>query len=357
MNEPGLGGSFWPSERQKLLLRTATAGGEASAEAWRRLRPQLELDRLELGSFPVLPLVHRQLDGLDIDDPYVPRLAGIRRRTWAMNQLGLDALAPALRALEDAGAEPVVVGGWQFPAHYYGGDFGLRPVQGLEVLVRPAFAAPRGAAGGVTHGGANGITCVLHQRFARDFSGPEREVEDLWERTAELTLGEMRARMLAPTDELVRVCLAGARASEPPNVLWVADAIAVLQASATSIDWERVVRHALRLRAMLRLRDALVYLRRELDAAVPDEAIRELEAHPPLRREALAHLKAGRSPRVVATRFLHLTADRSLPAAVAALPTFLRDELGLKRRAQVPLEVVRRAALRIRVTRPTVEAR
>ena len=145
--------------------------------------------------------------------------------------------------------------------------------------------------------------------------------------------------------------------SEPPNVLWVADAIAVLQASGASIDWECVVRHALRLRAMLRLRDALVYLRRELDAAVPDEAIRELEAHPPLRREALAHRKAGRSPRVVAPRFLHLTADRSLPAAVATLPTFLRDELGLKRRAQVPLEVVRRVALRMRATRPTVVAR
>jgi hypothetical protein len=345
VNEPGLEGSFWPSERQKLLLRTACGDGEA----WRRLRPQLELDRLELGSFPVLPLVHRQLEQLGIDDPHMPRLAGIRRRTWAVNQLELDRVTPALRNFED----PVVVGGWEFPAHYYGGDFGLRQVAGLEVLVRPGSAAPRGAVGGVTHVGAN----VLHHRFARDFSGPGREVEGLWERTVELTLGEARARMLAPTDELLRVCLAGARASEPPNVLWVADAIAVLQASGGSIDWERVVGHALRLRAMLRLRDALVYLRRELDAAVPDEAIRELEAHPPLRREALAHRKAGRSPRVVATRFLHLTADRSLPAAVVALPAFLRDELGLKRRAQVPLEVVRRAASRMRITRPTVEAR
>jgi hypothetical protein len=346
VNEPGLGGSFWPSERQKLLLRTATAGGEASAESWRRLRPRLDLERLELGSFPVLPLVHRRLVELGIDDPYLPRLAGIRRRTWTLNRLGLDGLAPALRALEEAGAEPVVVGGWQFPAHYYGGDFGLRQVDGLEVLVRPGFGDD--VVGGLTH---------VHQRFARDFSGPEREIEDLWERTVELTLGETRARILAPTDELLRVCLAGARASEPPNVLWVADAIAVLQASGASIDWECVVRHALRLRAMLRLRDALVYLRRELDAAVPDEAIRELEAHPPLRREALAHRKAGRSPRVVAPRFLHLTADRSLPAAVATLPTFLRDELGLKRRTQVPLEVVRRAASRMRVTRPTLEAR
>jgi hypothetical protein len=304
VNEPGVGGSFWPSERQKLLLRTATAGGEASLEAWRQLRPQLELDRLELGSFPVLPLVHRQLERLGVDDPEMSRLGGIRRRTWAMNQLELDRVTPALRSLD----EPIVVGGWQFPAHYYGGDFGLRPVEGLEVL----------------------------GRFALEFSTPDREPEL---ETFEITLGETKARALAPTDELVRVCLAGARTSDPPNILWLADALAVLE---SPIDWDRLVRHALRLRAMLRLRDALLYLRRELGADVPEEAIRELEAHPPRRREALAHARAGRSPRVVAPRFLHVTADRPLPAALLALPTFLRDELGLKRRAQVPIEIVRR---------------
>jgi hypothetical protein len=300
VNEPGLEGSFWPSERQKLLLRTACG----DREAWRRLRPQLDLERLELGSFPVLPLVHRQLIELGIDDLYMPRLAGIRRRTWTMNRLELDRVTPALRSLE----EPIVVGGWQFPAHYYGGDFGLRPVEGLEVL----------------------------ERFAWEFSTPDREPEL---ETFEIDLGGTKARALVPTDELLRICLAGARTSVPPNILWLADALAVLR---SEIDWDRLVRHALRLRAMLRLRDALVYLRRELGAAVPEEAIRELEAERPRPRERLAHERAGRSPRVVVPRFLHVTADRPLPSALVALPTFLRDELGLKRRSQVPLEVVRR---------------
>jgi hypothetical protein len=367
VNEPGLEGSFWPSERQKLLLRTAFAGGEASAEAWRSLRPRLDLDRLELGSFPLLPPVHRQLAALGVEDPYVPRLAGIRRRTWAMNQLELDALTPALRALEEAGAEPVVAGGWELPAHYYGRDFGLRPVDGLEVLVRPGLAAA--GAGALAELGfarargavarfvaADGRTCTLHERLAREFSVPERglELEDLWDEMIEISLGETRARALAPSDELVRLCLTGARASVLPNVLWLADALAVL-ASRAAIDWERLVRHALRLRAMLRLRDALVYLRRELEASIPDEAIRELEAIPPRPRERLAHKKAGRSRwPSTATRFLHVTSDRPLPVALVRLPTFLRDELGLKRRGEVPLEVVRRAATR---RRPTVEAK
>jgi putative nucleotidyltransferase-like protein len=368
VRERGFEGSFWPSEQQKLLLRTAFAGGDESAKAWAHLRPQLDLDALELGSFPLLPLVHRQLERLAIEDPYMPRLAGIRRRTWYLNQLQLDALAPALHALENAGTAPVVIGGWQFLAHYYEGDFGARPVEELEVLVRPrdasasahalaevGFEGPRDVVAGVSRFiRPDGHTCRVHERLAREFSVPQRgiEVEDLWDDTFEISLGDTRARALAPTNELVRVCLAGARASAAPNALWIADALAVLHTDSTAIDWERLVRQARRLRATLRLRDALAYLRRQLGARVPDDAIRKLEATPAKRRERLAHKEAGRSRRLVgpsprtATRFLHVTSDRPLPVALVTLPAFLRDELGLERRAQVPLEVVRRVAAR-----------
>lgn len=368
MNEHGLAGSFWPSERQKLLLRTAFAGGEASAEAWRHLRPRLDLDRLELGSFPLLPLVHRQLERLGIEDPSMPRLAGIRRRTWYLNHLQLDALTPALRALDEVGTEPLVVGGWALVARGYGGDFGLRPLEGLDVLVPPGrlgAAAGALAALGFERARDNrpfvdreGRACTVHARLAREFSVPERgmELEDLRDEAIELSLGQTTARALTPADELVRICLAGARATAPPSILWVADALALLEAEGAAVDWERLVRHARRLRATLRLRDALVYVSRELGADVPGHVIRELEATPSRRRERLAHREAGRrrrlvgvSPRTV-TRFLHVTSDRSLPAALVALPTFLRDELG-SRRASAP-----RRPSAARAQRSTVEA-
>jgi hypothetical protein len=328
----------------------------------------------------LLPLVHRQLERLAIEDPYMPRLAGIRRRTWYLNHLQLDALAPTLRALETAGTTPVVIGGWPFLAHYYGGDFGARPVEELDVLVRPrdaaastravaelGFEGPRNVSAGVSSFiRPDGHTCTIQRRLAQEFSVPERgiEVEDLRDNTFEISLGDTPARALAPTNELVRVCLAGARASAPPNALWIADALGVLRAESTTIDWERLVRDARRLRATLRLRDALAYLRREFDAGVPAETIGELEATPARRRERLAHKEAGRSRRLIgpsprtATRFLHVTSDRPLPVALVTLPAFLRDELGLERRAQVPFEVVRRATARgmngARRLRPTV---
>jgi Uncharacterised nucleotidyltransferase len=364
VNEPGLEGSFWPSRQQKLLLRSALDTDEPAVHAWRELRPQFDLDRLELGSFPLLPLVHRRLERYGIDDPYVPRLAGISRRTWYLNQLRLDALAPALGVLEEVGTEPIVVSGWELPAHYYGGDFSLRPVEELNVLVRNDridasvralaeagwIAGQRAAGGQVRLVDRAGHVCIVDTRVAREFSIPERSIEvaDPWAETIDITLGSIRVRALSPSDELLRICVHGARASAFPNVVWLADAVAILRADETAVDWDRILRQTLRLRAMLRLRDALLYLRRELSAAVPDGVIEELEATSPRWRETLAHKQAGRSPRLVAARFLQVTSDRTLPLAVAAAGTFFRDELGLERRTDVPLEVARRAATRLR---------
>jgi len=47
------------------------------------------------------------------------------------------------------------------------------------------------------------------------------------------------------------------------------------------------------------------------------------------------------------TRFLRLTADVSVPRAVAGLPTFLRDEWGLERRSQVPFAILRKGVAKV----------
>jgi hypothetical protein len=142
-------------------------------------------------------------------------------------------------------------------------------------------------------------------------------------------------------------------------VTWVADAIVVLRAPDSSIDWQRLVRQARRLRATLRVHDALWFLVQELDAPVPANVLDELrEAHTP-RREVLAHRTAvirlgplGAVPDTL-TRFLRLTADVSVPRALAGLPTFLRDEWGLERRSDVPFAVLRKGAAKIaEATRP-----
>jgi hypothetical protein len=369
-----LAGSFWPSDRQRLLLRAALLEGEPSASAWSGLRPSFDLDDPDPASQALLPLVYRQLDRLGIEDPALPKLRGIYRRTWYINQLLLDRLKGALEAVQESGVDPLVVGSWELPARYYG-DLGLRAVAALHVLVRPERVAGAGRA--LSEAGwtgplepsesflrsrhyarferANGDACLVYWRLFHEFSDPERglEAEDLWEHPIGLELGGVSARALSPTDELLNVCVSGARMTNWQSVTWVADAIAVIRAPDSAIDWERLVRQAKRLRATLRVHDAASFLRQELDAAVPVEVLDDLRETPTRRREMLAHRAAGTrlgllgaTPETL-TRFLRLTADASLPRALAGLPTFLRDEWGLERRSQVPFAAARKGVAKI----------
>ena len=362
-------GSFWPNERQKLLLRAALLEDERAAEAWHRLRLDFDVDALNLGEVRLLPLVYDRLRRLGIDDPALPKLRGLYRRTWYLSQVLLDRLKEALRAVDERDVEPLVVSSWELPVRYYR-DLGLRAVEQLQLLVRPERVS--GAARALSEAGwsgplepseaflrsrhsapyeaENGDVCVVRWRLFHEYSVPGRvEPEDLFEPTTAFELGGVPARGLSPSDELLDVCIGGARMSHWPNLSWIPDALAVLRAPDTSVDWERLLIQARRLRATLRIHDALAFLRHEFECHVPEDVLEKLRSTPSRRRELLAHKVAARRfgplgpmPHTI-TRFLRLTADESVPRALAELPEFLRDEWGLERRAQIPSAAVRRA--------------
>jgi Uncharacterised nucleotidyltransferase len=366
MNE--FAGSFWPTERQELLLRAALLDGERAITAWRSLRPELDLDEPEFAEQRLLPLVYRQLDRNGIDDPDLPRLRGIYRRTWYVNQLLLDRTKRALEAVQEADADPLLVSSWELPALHYA-DLGLRAVGRLHLLVRPELVSR--AARALSEAGwsgpldpsesflrsrhnavyesQNGDACAVYWRLFHEYTEPGRiDAEDLWEPAADFVLGDVPARALCGADELLNVLIAGARVNPWPSLSWIADALAVLRSPDAAVDWGRLVRQARRLRATLRVHDAASFLRRELDAEVPDEVLEELGTTPLRSREVLAHRIAARAwgpfgaPDTV-IRFLRLTAGANLPRALGDLPTFLCDEWGLDRRSQIPAATARRA--------------
>jgi putative nucleotidyltransferase-like protein len=343
----GLGGAFWPSDRQTLLLRAALLEGERGAAAWRELRPSFRLDDLDPASTALLPLLHRQLERRGDADPLAPRLRGVYRRTWYVNQLRLDRLRGALNALREAEADPLVFSSWELPVRYYD-DLGLRPAAALHVLVRPDRV-------GRAKDALDDDQCHVHSRLFPEFEDAASglEPEDPWEAATELELGGVAMRTLGPADELLGVCLSGARAKAWPSILWIADAVTVLAAAPSELDWDRLVRQARRIRATLRLRDALVFLRDELGAAVPTAAVAALEATPTTRRERVAHRVTGArhgrlgGPPGVLSRFLRVTADRSAAHAMRDVPRFLRDEWGLDRGTEVSVTALRKAGRRL----------
>jgi Uncharacterised nucleotidyltransferase len=362
-----LTGSFWPEGDERLALRAALLDGDEGAAAWERLRPRLDLDDPDPVLYPLLALLYRRLARGDDADPWLPKLRGIYRRTWYVNQLRRDRLKGVVEAT--ALLEPIVFDGWDVVLRYYG-DLGLRDVTALHLLVPPAHV--RAAAEALGEAGwtskppfldrrrpaafesSGGDLCFLHSRAFPEFADPARgvESEDVWGESAELDFGGVPARTFGAADALLHVCLSGARPSAYRTMTWLADAVAVLR-SGVRIDWDRFVRQARRLRGVLRATDALQFIRDELCEPVPDQVLEDLRRVPVAHREVLAHGVAARRWRVIGappetlTRFLRLTSDDGLASALVQLPTFLRDDLGLRRRAQVPYAAARLLAARL----------
>lgn len=377
--------SNWPTPRQLLILRAITSEDAQAAAVWQELKPQLELERLELGSFELMPLLYRRLRDVAPADPVLGKLAGVYRKTWYTNQLELSRVTPALGALVEAQTKPLVVNGWEFVLAY-NGDRGARSVAGLEVLIPPQRVSEAekalAAAGWLPDVGRasrlpqrlsskrfvrEGTTCVVHRELFEDFPAAVGSLlPSLWESATPLTVDGVQAAMLGSADEFLNICLRGARARNWPNVRWLADALQV--AGAADMDWQRVVQQARLLRATLRLRSALRQLSDWLSDPDLSDVLSELEAAPSNRRERLANAldarrggALGLAPESL-TRYLRATAGESTLHAAAGLASFLRDEWALRHRRHVPVVVVAKTGARIastvaRVMRPAAPDR
>jgi len=134
VKKDGLAGTFWPSEQQELILRAIVLPDAGARETWTRLTRVMDLDRLEEGSFALMPQLYRRLVALGIDAPELPRLKGIYRRSWYGNQLLLERGATLLRAFAERGVEPLVAGDAALAVRTYG-DTGSREIAQLELII------------------------------------------------------------------------------------------------------------------------------------------------------------------------------------------------------------------------------
>jgi Uncharacterised nucleotidyltransferase len=129
-------GYFWPSPAQERLLVVALGDDSEAIAAWLELRSRIQLERLEPGSFALLPLVYRTLGRVAADESLLPRLKGIYRSTWAKNNLLLERARETFEALSARRVEALLLGGLGSGIRFYG-DYALRPTRAIEILVAP----------------------------------------------------------------------------------------------------------------------------------------------------------------------------------------------------------------------------
>lgn len=234
-----------PTPDQELLLHACLLKGAAAVRAFDLWRARTDIDRLDHGSYRLLPLLYANLRDLGSKDPLTEKLKGVYRRTWYTNQLLFHRAAALIQALEEAGLETLLFkGGALIPLHYK--DLGLRPMGDFDVLVPTERATE--AATVLQRNGWRPRLLFETQRLSRDcagfVSGSGQEVDlhwhlleeccyegadqPFWDNAVPLSLNGIPTRALGAADHLFYVCVHGSRWKDVPPVRWVPDALAIL---------------------------------------------------------------------------------------------------------------------------------
>ncbi len=300
----------WPTPAQELLLGATLLPDERALDAWRQVRAQVDVADLDGPSQALLPALRKNLLALGVEDELLGLFKGVHRYSWAKNQMLMAPMVPIVQALEDAGIPTLLLKGAAFVADARL-DAGMRPMNDVDVLVPTArtgeaidvlLASGLAPVGGVpawyvadyaprfvpSHGFRDQADRqldlhwhVLHASCQADAD------EDFWAASEPIELLGVRTRALCAADELLLVVLHGLRWNANPTYRWVLDAALLCRGSIGEVDYERLAEQARKRRVTVALRAGLSYLRRVVDAPVPQSCIRDLSRRWPLALERL----------------------------------------------------------------------
>ncbi len=344
----------FPSAQQELLLRAALLRGNDAIEAWKEWKSCVDVEQVDSGSHRLLPLLYHNLQTQGIKDPSMAKYKGVYRQTWYKNQVLFHAIASLLRSFKSANIETLTLKGAALTVLYYK-DYGLRPMNDFDVLVRAGQAMPaihllrelgwKGRyfepdeeyiSAGYSHGfeDAAGREFDLHWHVlsqCRDASADN----DFWEEAVLIKFHDVPTYVLSPTDQLLHVCVHGAHWNFIPPLRWVADAIMILNNAQPGIDWNRLIERAERQRLILPLLDTLNYLKEVLDAPIAPEILKRLRDMPVPKIEHLEY-KIAVNPLTQWTAMLdlwcqhsRLTGTVSLLHKIVVFPKFLQNIWGI----------------------------
>lgn len=313
----GLYGNFWPSPRERDLVRFLLhVDAQEARDAWARWRPGWDPDAPNSEEYRFYPLMAERLAALSLDEPQLGMLRGVRRQYTVRNLINLDHLEGVLSSLEEAGIEGVVLKGAALVLSVYP-NTGMRPLHDLDVLVDPGrhdeaiallekqgwFRVYHYDPGLWDHAVTlrrGEVTLDLHRRYCRELVIPGH-LDLGWETTrTQIAPRPLRSgrsvRILAPTDALLHAIAHGTLALEPINLRWVADANRIL--AAGGVDWDRLVRLSGAFEVSPIVHDGLVFLSDITGAQIPPEPLARLRDAPlpPLagrRMDAFHAFRAG----------------------------------------------------------------
>lgn len=290
----------WPTWQQELLLKASLLQGGEAISAWEKWRSSVNIEQLDPGSHRLFPLLYHNLNMRGIKDPLMNMLKGVYNLTWYQNQLLFHKVAALLNSFHNAGIETMLLKGAALTLLYYR-DHGLRPMGDIDVLVRteqaPAAINLLRNLGWEPNPGSwqvaftEAYVSAAHARGFRDADGRELDLHwhvlleccradadnDFWDKAVPTKFYDASTHVLTPADQLLHVCVHGAKWNSTSPLRWVADAMMIIHSPKSEIDWNRLITQAEGRRLILPIRGALDYLKNKFDAPIPHAALQAIQ--------------------------------------------------------------------------------
>ena len=289
-------GGCFPTSEQELLLQAALLKGEDAIAAWHQWKTNVDFDSIDAGSHRLLPLVYRNLSNHGVQsDPLLVKMKEIYKRTWFKNTLLFNQILPILHSLQAAGIDLLLLKGSALTIEYYK-DYGLRPMADFDILIRLAdvpktinllkqlgwssepIKLPQGLS--VVHSldfkDKSGKSIDLHWHVLAE-GLTENADDDFWNNAILTKFKDLSIFTLNPTDNLLHVCVHGARWNPVPPIRWVSDAMIIINSCQDTINWEYLLIQAQKRRLVLPLKNTLNLLHDLLNAPVPLSILQRLE--------------------------------------------------------------------------------
>jgi len=353
---------FWPSEEQTLLLKACLLEDEKAFAAWENWYSTADTDHLDQGSFRLIPLLYKRLRKMGVRKKIMNLFAGIYRMTWYKNRTLLYSATRLIKILDDCGIASLLLKGGAHSMLYYN-DFGVRPMWDIDIMVKTDqvieadevieeagwYSTDRSIHHHIPYHHASsyrnseGMELDLHWHLLHECCDREADA-DFWAQAKPAELHGASFYVLNATDQLFHVCIHGAVWSAVPTFRWVPDAMAIINHDEFAVSWHRLIEQARKRHLLLRLREALAYLKDNFEANIPDAVFTKLYGTTPTRFERIDYrYKRRNNARSVFGRFMlmllyyyRMSNGLNWTKKIAAFPSFVAYKYNLSHRRQIP---------------------
>jgi hypothetical protein len=292
-------GQCTPTREQTWLLQSAVLSGDPGRQAWLQWRTHVNLDDVDSPSYRLLPLVYRNLQKLGAQDPLLGRLKGMYRRTWYKNQMLFHQAQRLVTQFQEAGICTMFLNGAAMSIHYYR-DIGMRSMNAVDIMVPDAqfdaatqcllqqnwqlkFITPPTMNWYRQHHFVHAVSfkkdeCTLNLHVQLLPFVPQRDA-CYWNTAVRQNWCGKRACFLSTTEQLFHTCVHGVQWNYD-YLLWIPDALRVLNTKIADIEWPALVNRAEETRMIVPLRNTLAYVADVFQTPVPTAVLQQLGSMP-----------------------------------------------------------------------------